>query len=100
LNIEVDLAQVQSQGFSNVSYLEFKVSNNASQGSSAIVYADDFRVHPLSSPIQSKIFDLKSGQMIAVLDKENYATKMFYDDAGKLKATFKETKNGFIKTIH
>jgi hypothetical protein len=93
LNIDVDLSQINT----SVDYLVFSVENNPSAGYAAYVYADDFRVCPLNNPIEANVFEAKTGKVIASLDKENYATKFFYDDAGKLTSVYKETKLGFTK---
>jgi hypothetical protein len=89
LNIDVDFSNIPS----GTSYIEFTVRNN---GSSPYVYADDFRVNPISSPINCSVYDPISYRLLASLDGDNYATKYFYDNSGKMKSIYVETKNGFV----
>lgn len=91
LNIDVNLAQVPL----NTTHLLFEVKNFGYIDNQPYIYVDDFRVHPLSTPIQSTVYDSKSGKLLASLDKENYAMKYEYDNGGKLKTVYKETKIGF-----
>ena len=65
--------------------------------SSTVIYMDDLRLQPVNSPMESYVFKKGTGELMAVLDNNNIATKYEYDDAGKLKAVFKETPNGFKK---
>jgi len=59
-------------------------------------YFDDFRVHPISSPMNSYVYDPKTLQVSAILSGDNFATKFFYDNAGRLMATQEETSpDGF-----
>ncbi|MBN8693535.1 MAG: hypothetical protein J0L69_10080 [Bacteroidetes bacterium] len=61
-------------------------------------YYDDFKFHPIDSPIIGNVYDPKTGRVIAVLDEENFATKYSFDAAGRITATYKETKtNGVVK---
>ncbi len=62
------------------------------------IYMDDFRVHPLSTPITASVYDEKTGALKATLDKENFATRFYYDAANQLIRTDVETMQGFIKT--
>jgi YD repeat-containing protein len=60
------------------------------------VYADDFRVGPYHGAISSYTYT-PSGQVSAIIGSDNFATKYTYDAAGRLIATYRETKNGFDK---
>ena len=59
------------------------------------VYFDDFRVHKVSTPLTANVYDPKTALVTAVLDEENFATKFIYDNAGRITATYKETRQGF-----
>lgn len=61
------------------------------------IYIDDFRVHPFEASVNSYTYD-KSGNVTAIINNDNFATKYEYDAAGRLIATFRETINGFVKT--
>lgn len=94
-NIDVDLSLLPS----NCDRLEFSVSNgdyNNHNYIAAPVYADDFRVHPLSTPIVSNVYNTKAGWLSASLNEDNYAVKYYYDETGKIKSTYRETKTGFL----
>jgi uncharacterized membrane protein len=88
-NLDIDVANISG----SASYILFELRNNVS----AVVYADDFRVYPLNSPFTATVYNPKNGKVLATLDKDNYATKYFYDDGGKLKTVYKETAQGFKK---
>lgn len=73
--------------------LSFYVENPSSNP----VYIDDFKVQPLNAPVTSYVYDDK-GRVSAILDNEHFATYYEYDEAGRLKATYKETiKYGKVK---
>jgi len=85
---------------SSLSGIPFSVSfgsRNPSSPGGSIVYFDDFRVHPIANAFDVNVTDIKTGNVIAILDKENIATKYFYDDSNKLIRSEKETKDGFKK---
>lgn len=86
----------------DIDFSDYPTANNISIGvknntDGTYCYFDDFRVHPLDAPINSYVYDEKTGDLVAVLDKENFATKFTYDASGRLLKTWKETKNGFRK---
>jgi len=89
-NLDFDLSQIPL----NTEYIEIKVQNTNPQ-SQQYVYADDFRVHPINSPIVSNVYEPKTGRLTATLDNENYAVKYLYNAAGKITSVYKETKLGF-----
>ena len=57
---------------------------------SSNVYVDDFRFHPLDSPIQTSVYDPTTRQLTATLDNDNLFTQYQYDAAGKVAKIFKE----------
>jgi hypothetical protein len=58
------------------------------------VYFDDFRVHKVSTPLTTAVYEPKTGLVTAILDEENFSTRFIYDNAGKVTATYKETRQG------
>lgn len=64
---------------------------------SAHVIFDDFRVHPVSNAFDANVYDDHTGLLMATLDKENIATKFYYDNAYRVIRVEKETKSGFKK---
>lgn len=88
--IEVDNAQIPN----NTTHIVYRLIH-CNPNSSMPVYADDFRVHPIGTPIVSNVFEPKSGKLVATLNEDNYATKYYYDKAGKLTSVYQETKAGF-----
>jgi len=67
------------------SKLEFSVKNEGSRG----VYIDDFRVCPFEVMMNSYVYN-EYGELEAVLDNDHFYTRFEYDNAGRLKSTFKE----------
>jgi len=61
-------------------------------------YWDDIRVYPASGNIQTYVYDPYTYRLRAVLDQNNYATLYYYDEAGNLYLTKKETAQG-VQTI-
>ena len=59
------------------------------------VYVDDFRLHPVDAPFTSYVYDHWTGEVVAVLDNENIASRFQYDNAGRLVKTEQETREGF-----
>ncbi|MEL6853241.1 MAG: hypothetical protein AAFP92_32320, partial [Bacteroidota bacterium] len=64
------------------------------------LYFDDFRVHPVNSPLASSVYDKKTGDAIATLDQENFSTIYRYDSMGRLIWTYRETQEGFQKVMN
>ena len=62
-----------------------------------IAYFDDFRVQPIGSSVSSYVYDPITDALNYILNNDNIATKYDYNDAGNLKATYKETETGFKK---
>ena len=56
-------------------------------------YFDDFRFHPVSSPMTSYVYN-SFGELTYILDVNNVYTRFEYDNSGKLKAMYKETLSG------
>lgn len=73
-----------------------KVSCKSSNATT--VYFDDFRVQPFLSSMSCFVYDNFTGQVTAILDNRHIAMKYVYDDAGRLKETYKEIDKGFVKT--
>jgi YD repeat-containing protein len=83
--------------------LDFDVPSNATKlevylkaqyGDNA--YFDDFRFSPYKASVNSYTYD-KSGNVTAILNSDNMATKYDYDGAGRLLNTYRETPKGFEK---
>jgi YD repeat-containing protein len=60
-------------------------------------YFDDFRVQPVDAIMNGYVYDNRSN-VISILDNDNIATVFEYDEGDRLKASYKETSNGFKKT--
>jgi hypothetical protein len=54
------------------------------------IYFDDFRMHPVSSSINSYVYDQKTDELISILDANNLAIKYEYDKAGRLIKIYNE----------
>ncbi|GGG59592.1 hypothetical protein GCM10011378_39480 [Hymenobacter glacieicola] len=54
------------------------------------VYMDDFRFHPVTSPMTAYTYDLHTGQITYVLNNDNLFTHYQYDAAGKIIRVYKE----------
>lgn len=84
-----------NSAITNAVSVEFGCKNTPSSTSTGgAVYFDDFRVHKISTPLTSNVYDYKTGLVTATLDEENFATKFVYDNVGRVVATYKETKQG------
>lgn len=57
---------------------------NTSTNTSTVVYFDDFRVLPKDASMSSYVYDETTGQVLATLDNENFATRYTYDIAGRI----------------
>lgn len=75
--------------------IEFKVTNDDTQFRETI-YIDDFRVAPYDAAVISYAYD-NAGNVIAISNNDNMATKYVYDDAGRLTGTFIEKPDGFAR---
>jgi YD repeat-containing protein len=51
---------------------------------STVAYFDDLLIRPVDSELSGHVYDEKTGQLIAELDKFDFATKYTYDQAGTL----------------
>lgn len=56
-------------------------------------YFDDFRMHPVYASVVSYVYDPDTDDLLYILDGNNLSTAFRYDDAGRLKATYKEVTN-------
>lgn len=82
-------------GVTDATTVEFGCKNTPSPTTTGgAVYFDDFRVHNISTPLTSNVYDPKTALVTATLDEENFATKFIYDNAGRIITTYKETKQG------
>lgn len=68
----------------------------AAEGGEA--FFDDFRVSPYESAVLSYTYN-ETGNVTAIINNNNYATKYYYDYAGRLNKVEKETPKGFEKTV-
>ncbi len=59
-------------------------------------FYDDLRIHPLNASMQSYVYDLDNLKIKAALDANNYASFYYYDPAGNLFLTKKETERGIM----
>ena len=64
-------------------------------GSAVPTYFDDIRIFPADGNMQSYVYD-KDLRLQATLDHNNYATFYYYDPAGNLYLTKKETERGVM----
>ena len=75
------------------------VINNSADN---VVYVDDLRYQPVNSQVESFVYNI-SGTLNAALSNNNIAIKYEYDEAGKLKAVYKEIPgdgaNGGFKKV-
>src|SRR3989339_297175 len=81
-------------------YLDFNVPATATSftvwadATTADIYIDDFRVAPFESALTTYTYD-HAGQVTAIINNDNFATKYEYDAGGRLTGIFRETKKGF-----
>lgn len=61
-------------------------------------YFDDFRFHPLSASMSCNVYDPQSGLVTHVLDGDGFYVRYEYDAKNRIKAIYKETLKGEIKT--
>ncbi|TJY37389.1 hypothetical protein [Pontimicrobium aquaticum] len=65
------------------------VTNSISIG----YYFDDFRMHPVSSNMNSFVYDEETDALKYILDANNMATLYIYDPAGRLCKVYSEVEN-------
>ena len=56
-------------------------------------YFDDFRMHPVYASINSYVYDQDTDELLYILGANNMATSFRYDNAGRLKTSYKEVEN-------
>ena len=56
-------------------------------------YFDDFRMHPVSTSMNSFVYDQSTNELLYALDANNMATAYRYDVAGRLKTTYREVED-------
>jgi hypothetical protein len=55
---------------------------------------------PIDAPVTGQVFDLRTGRLTAQLDPENFASYYYYDAAGRIISTYKETRlHGVVKIL-
>jgi len=79
-------------------YITLNANSNAdiyfkNKGYSFGIYLDDFRMHPVSTTLNSYVYDQDTDELIYILDDNNIGTLYCYDDAGNLCSTYKELVN-------
>lgn len=90
-------ADVYNGGNPTVSISNIKFWVDCIDANSTYAYIDDFRVQPVIASVNSYVYDPFTGAVTFILSNENIATKYEYDEAGRLKAAYKETEGGFKK---
>jgi YD repeat-containing protein len=65
---------------------------------STTAWFDDLMIRPVDAPITGTVYDPKTARVIATLDNENFASWFEYDAAGRVTATYVETRLGVKKT--
>ncbi len=86
---------------SNATDMKVLLKNTHTDGNfeSAPVVFDDLRIQPIKSNMKSYVYDLKTFNLSAELDENNYATYYNYDEEGRLTKVRKETERG-IRTLN
>lgn len=56
-------------------------------------YYDDFRMHPISTSINSYVYDHATDELVTILDANNLGKTFKYDNAGRMVASYVETVN-------
>ncbi|MBN8696067.1 MAG: hypothetical protein J0L87_06020 [Bacteroidetes bacterium] len=77
-------------------YVNFDVWYPSGAGTLPL-YVDDFRVHPQDAAMTSAVYDEQTGWVTAMLDANNFGSKFYYDDAGRLLRVDVETAQGWKK---
>ncbi|WP_412560642.1 hypothetical protein [Winogradskyella sp. MIT101101] len=71
------------------SNFELFVTNTSGGG----FYFDDFRMHPVYSSMNSFVYDKNTDELLYIMDANNMGSAFRYDEAGRLKATYKEVES-------
>ncbi len=84
-------------------YADFEVSNKellvtVNNNSGKTIIVDDFKVQPIDAAVTSYVYD-SWGQIKAILNTNNLATRYDYNSVGQLKSVYKETPDGFKKIV-
>ena len=89
--VVVDLSSAELNGAQS---LKFGTRRPAS-ATATNVFVDDFRFHPVASPMTSYVYDQNTDQLTHILDAHNFYTRYEYDhSSGRLKAIYQETIEG------
>ncbi len=84
-----------STGYNQTPDLIISIDNNSSAQSA---FFDDLMFGPIDAPIEGMVYDIRTGLLIASLDRENFASFMNYDAAGRIVSIYKEKKSyGIVK---
>jgi hypothetical protein len=54
-------------------------------------YYDDFMIRPVDATVSGSVVDEKTGNQMAVLDKNDFATKTIYDEANRVREIWTES---------
>lgn len=71
--------------------INIHVKNSGASNISGGYFYDDFRLSPISSSVNSYVYDNKTDELVTVLDANNLGKTFVYDNAGRLLATYVET---------
>lgn len=74
----------------------YAISLTPGSGSSAQMYIDDIRIHPVDAQMKSYVYDDRNMRLMAELDENGFATFYEYDDEGLLIRVKKETERGIM----
>ncbi|MFN5169087.1 MAG: RHS repeat domain-containing protein [Cyclobacteriaceae bacterium] len=72
---------------------EYRVEVGVRNNGSASIFVDDFRVHPLTGPMTSYVYN-SFGELSHILDANNLFTEFRYDAMGRLTQTYRESLLG------
>lgn len=72
------------------------LSNISDYNNSTLYFFDDFRMHPVSSSMNSFVYDKETDELTYILDTNNMASKYVYDDAGRLCKTYAEVVSPIV----
>ncbi len=75
----------------------FKIINEKVDSNNNVYY-DDFRIHPISSSINSYVYDFNTDALTFGLDSNNMGTAYKYDDAGRLIGKYVELSSTALLT--
>lgn len=68
-------------------------------GENYTIHADDFRVRPMSSTVESYVYEDATGLLLFRLDNDNFYQQYIYDDDGRLKFVVAEEEGAKPRRI-